>query len=187
MKAGRDIVGSGTALLEAIDGTGGGDMMFRNYSNLFVHNNAFDVSVVSAGRDILTSSFNVAGPGTLDISAGRNILMQDKGSVVSLGPVVAGDKRPGAGIAMQAGVGAAGLDYLRFVKPYLDPANVAQTGVPLADQAGKVVKSYDDRIGDLAQSSATASRARPPKRWPFTWRCPSRSSACLPARCISPN
>ncbi|OEZ75861.1 heme/hemopexin-binding protein precursor [Janthinobacterium sp. HH104] len=147
MKAGRDIVGSGTALLEAIDGTGGGDMMFRNYSNLFVHNNAFDVSVVSAGRDILGSSFNVAGPGTLDISAGRNILMQDKGSVVSLGPVVAGDKRPGAGIAMQAGVGAAGLDYLRFVKPYLDPANVAKTGVPLADQAGKVVKAYD---GELA-------------------------------------
>ncbi|WP_257626213.1 filamentous haemagglutinin family protein [Janthinobacterium sp. NKUCC06_STL] len=147
MKAGRDIVGSGTALLEAIDGTGGGDMMFRNYSNLFVHNNAFDVSVVSAGRDILSSSFNVAGPGTLDISAGRNILMQDKGSVVSLGPVVAGDKRLGAGIAMQAGVGAAGLDYLRFVKPYLDPANVAQSGVPLADQAGKVVKSYG---GELA-------------------------------------
>ncbi|OEZ64252.1 heme/hemopexin-binding protein precursor [Janthinobacterium sp. HH103] len=143
MKAGRDIVSSGTALLEGIDGSENtSGMIFRNYSNLFVHNNAFDVSVVSAGRDILNSSFNVAGPGTLDISAGRNILMQDKGSVVSLGPVVAGDKRPGAGIAMQAGVGAAGLDYLRFVKPYLDPANVAQTGVPLAEQAGKVVKSY---------------------------------------------
>jgi filamentous hemagglutinin family protein len=143
MKAGRDIVGSGTAQLEARNGSASNsDMSFMNISNLFVHNNAFDVSVVSAGRDILNSSFNVAGPGTLDISAGRNILMQDKGSVVSLGPVVAGDKRPGAGIAMQAGVGAAGLDYLRFVKPYLDPANVAQTGVPLADQAGKVVKSY---------------------------------------------
>ncbi|CAM2767696.1 filamentous haemagglutinin family protein [Janthinobacterium lividum] len=143
MKAGRDIVSSGTALLESIDGTASGnDMRFRNLSNLFVHNNAYDVSLVSAGRDILGSSFNVAGPGTLDISAGRNILMQDKGSIVSLGPIVPGDKRPGAGIAMQAGVGAAGLDYLRFVKPYLDPANVAQTGVPLADQAGKVVKSY---------------------------------------------
>ncbi|MBH1984097.1 MAG: filamentous hemagglutinin family protein [Burkholderiales bacterium] len=147
MKAGRDIVGSGTALLEEIEGTGSGGVGFRNFSNLFVHNNAYDVSVVSAGRDILNSSFNVAGPGTLDISAGRNILMQDKGSVVSLGPVVQGDKRAGASIAMQAGVGAAGLDYLRFVKPYLDSSNVAQTGVPLADQAGKVVKSYE---GDLA-------------------------------------
>ncbi|MCC7705526.1 filamentous hemagglutinin family protein [Janthinobacterium sp. GW460P] len=147
MKAGRDIVGSGTALLEAIDGqASGSDMRFANISNLFVHNNAFDVSLVSAGRDILNSSFNVAGPGTLDISAGRNILMQDKGSVVSLGPVVAGDKRPGAGIAIQAGVGAAGLDYLRFVKPYLDPANVAQAGVPLAGQAGKVVKAYDSEL-----------------------------------------
>ncbi|OEZ50515.1 heme/hemopexin-binding protein precursor [Janthinobacterium sp. MP5059B] len=146
MKAGRDIVSSGTAQLEAQDGTATGERRFRILSNLFVHNNAYDVSLVSAGRDILGSSFNVAGPGTLDISAGRNILMQDKGSVVSLGPVVAGDKRPGAGIAMQAGVGAAGLDYLRFVKPYLDPANVAQKGVPLADQAGKVVKSYDSEL-----------------------------------------
>ena len=147
MRAGRDIVGSGTALLEPINGTGSGGVGFSSVSNLFVHNNAFDISLVSAGRDILASSFNVAGPGTLDISAGRNILMQDKGSVVSLGPVVAGDKRPGAGIAMQAGVGAAGLDYLRFVKPYLDPANVAQAGLPLAGQAGKVVKSY---AGELA-------------------------------------
>jgi len=147
MKAGRDIVGSGTAQLEAINGSASNsDMSFRNISNLFVHNNAYDVSLVSAGRDILNSSFNVAGPGTLDISAGRNILMQDKGSVVSLGPVVAGDKRAGAGIAMQAGVGAAGLDYLRFVKPYLDPANVAKTGVPLAEQAGKVVKAYDSEL-----------------------------------------
>ncbi|WP_454774654.1 filamentous haemagglutinin family protein [Janthinobacterium tructae] len=145
MKAGRDIVSSGTAQLEGVGGSES-DMMFNNSSNLFVHNNAYDVSVVSAGRDILNSSFNVAGPGTLDISAGRNILMQDKGSVVSLGPVVQGDKRAGAGIAMQAGVGAAGLDYLRFVKPYLDSSNVAQTGVPLADQAGKVVKSYESEL-----------------------------------------
>lgn len=58
--------------------------------NLFVHNNPGDISIVSAGRDLLFSSFNVAGPGTLEISAGRNILMQDKASVSSLGPVVAG-------------------------------------------------------------------------------------------------
>ncbi|NHQ92005.1 filamentous haemagglutinin family protein [Janthinobacterium lividum] len=147
MKAGRDIVSSGTAQLEGVGGSDSGSgMAFNNSGNLFVHNNAYDVSVVSAGRDILASSFNVAGPGTLDISAGRNILMQDKGSVVSLGPVVQGDKRPGAGIAMQAGVGAAGLDYLRFVKPYLDSSNVAQTGVPLAGQAGKVVKSYETEL-----------------------------------------
>jgi len=147
MKAGRDIVSSGTAQLEGGSGSDSGSgMYFNTYSNLFVHNNAYDVSLVSAGRDILGSSFNVAGPGTLDISAGRNILMQDKGSVVSLGPVVQGDKRLGASIAMQAGVGAAGLDYLRFVKPYLDPANVAQTGLPLADQAGKVVKSYEKEL-----------------------------------------
>jgi hypothetical protein len=64
---------------------------------------------------------------------------------------------------MQAGVGAAGLDYLRFVKPYLDPANVAQAGVPLADQAGKVVKAYDAELaawlGERYAFKGTAAEA----------------------------
>lgn len=58
--------------------------------NLFVHNDPRDVSRVSAGRDILYSSFDIAGPGTLDINAGRNILMEDRASITSLGSLVAG-------------------------------------------------------------------------------------------------
>lgn len=154
MKAGRDIVNSGTALGEPTGGPGiiasslGNIMRDGGTSsgNLFVHNNPNDISIVSAGRDLLFSSFNVAGPGTLEISAGRNILMQDKASVNSLGPVVAGDSRPGASIVMQAGVGAAGLDYLKFVTPYLDPINQAQAGVPLAEQRDKVAKTYEAEL-----------------------------------------
>ncbi|MBP5064868.1 filamentous hemagglutinin family protein [Pseudomonas chlororaphis] len=153
MKAGRDIVNSGTALGRPstipvvigntlADKTGAG----TSIGNLFVQNAGTDISVVSAGRDLLYSSFNVAGPGTLEISAGRNILMQDKASVNSLGPVVAGDSRPGASIVMQAGVGAAGLDYLKFVAPYLDPINQAQAGVPLAEQRGRVAKTYEAEL-----------------------------------------
>jgi filamentous hemagglutinin family protein len=150
MRAGRDIVSSGTALglptffptLSGYNGDYGGD----SRGNLFVHNSPTDVSVVSAGRDILYSAFHVAGPGTLEISAGRNILMEGKAAVVSLGPVVAGDLRPGASVVMQAGVGSGGLDELRFVTPYLDPANLAQSGVPLADQGGKVVKTYEAEL-----------------------------------------
>jgi hypothetical protein len=46
---------------------------------------------VSAGRDILYSNFEVAGPGLLEVSAGRNILMTGPAgeySVTSLGGVL---------------------------------------------------------------------------------------------------
>ena len=91
-------------------------------NNLFIHDQASDVSLVRAGRDIIAGSFTVAGPGTLEISAGRNIQMLDQAAVLSLGPVVPGDTRPGAGIAMQAGLGAQGADYAGFLRRYLDPS-----------------------------------------------------------------
>ncbi|NVZ54951.1 filamentous hemagglutinin family protein [Pseudomonas edaphica] len=150
MRAGRDIVGSGTYL-----GTStvfpalladNGDYIGESRGNLFVHNRPEDVSVVSAGRDITYSSFNVAGPGTLEVSAGRNLLMEDKASITSLGPVAVGDSRPGASIVLEAGVGPNGLDYLKFVTPYLDRANQALDGVPLAGQTGKVVKTYETEL-----------------------------------------
>ena len=153
MKAGRDIVGSGTALnmptqmptkiaatTSNISGSG------TSSGNLFVHGNASDISVVSAGRDIRYSSFNIAGPGTLELQAGRNILMEDRASVTSLGAVVPGDTRQGASIVMEAGVGAGGLDYLKFVRPYLDPASRAHSDQALASQPGKVAKTYEAEL-----------------------------------------
>ncbi|ETK19758.1 filamentous haemagglutinin family protein [Pseudomonas sp. FH1] len=149
MSAGRDIVGSGTRL----SGASGGDAGAVEYSivgNLFMHNGPTDVSIVSAGRDILFSSFNVAGPGTLEVSAGRNILMDDKVGITSLGAVAAGDNRPGASIVMQAGVGPNGPDYLRFVEAYLNPVNLAQPGESL--QGSKVAKTYENElVGWLAE------------------------------------
>jgi filamentous hemagglutinin family protein len=150
MRAGRDIVGSGTYLglptvlpsLLAYNG----DYTGVSSGNLFVHNRPEDVSVVSAGRDIVYSSFNVAGPGTLEVSAGRNLLMEDKASIISLGPVAVGDSRPGASVVLEAGVGLNGLDYLKFVTPYLDRANQAVEGVALAAQAGKVAKTYEAEL-----------------------------------------
>ncbi|QNK66579.1 filamentous haemagglutinin family protein [Variovorax sp. PAMC26660] len=146
MMAGRDIVSSGTPI-------GGADIVngykmpsFRSTGNLFVHQKPGDISVISAGRDILFSTFNVAGPGTLEITAGRDIRMDGTASVSSLGPVVPGDSRPGASIAMLAGVGAGGPDYAGFAQRYLDPANLMQSGQPLADQAGKVVKNYHGKL-----------------------------------------
>ncbi|MDN2674794.1 filamentous hemagglutinin family protein [Janthinobacterium sp. SUN026] len=154
MRAGRDIVSSGTSLgLPTIypgvisstmkDSVGS---IGESRGNLFVHNAPNDVSVVSAGRDILYSSFNVAGPGTLEISAGRNLLMEDRASVVSLGPVAAGDLRPGASIVMQAGVGPAGPDYAGFGRRYLSPGNLADSGAALASQPGKVPYLYNREL-----------------------------------------
>ncbi|MEV9619727.1 filamentous hemagglutinin family protein [Serratia marcescens] len=141
MRAGRDIVASGTPLGRTASQI---DMTTSFTGNLFVHDNPNDLSLVQAGRDILYSNFNVAGPGTLDISAGRNILMEDRAAITSLGAVVPGDSRPGADIVLQAG--AAGADYQAFLERYLDPANLAQAGTPLAEQPGKVVRTYEREL-----------------------------------------
>ena len=141
MMAGRDIVSSGRTF-----GTDGFTVASPS-DNLFIHKNTQDISIVSAGRDILYSNFQVAGPGLLEVSAGRNILLTGTGgehSVTSLGAVLTGDNRPGASIVMQAGVGATGPDYQRFVESYLNPLNQAQTGESL--QGGKVAKTYEDEL-----------------------------------------
>jgi filamentous hemagglutinin family protein len=146
MMAGRDIVSSGSAFNNTW-----GQISEVQTGNLFIHNNPNDISIVSAGRDILYSNFQVAGPGLLEVTAGGNILMSGRDaakggevSVTSLGAVVAGDNRPGASIVMQAGVGPNGPDYLRFVEPYLNPVNLAQTGESL--QGGKVAKTYENEL-----------------------------------------
>ncbi|WP_212627360.1 filamentous haemagglutinin family protein [Pseudomonas sp. PP3] len=148
MSAGRDIVASGTTLGQPVQvfGNAMGNGSITATGNLFIHNNANDVSRVSAGRDIIYSSFDIAGPGTLEITAGRNIQMEDRASITSIGPVRAGDNRPGASLVLQAGVGAEGLDYTRFIARYLDPKNLAVSGTPLAAQPGKVVKTYDEEL-----------------------------------------
>ena len=150
MIAGRDIVASGTALgqpaaVPTVEMSSGKEDIFST-GNLFVHNDLRDVSRVSAGRDILYSSFDIAGPGTLDINAGRNILMENRASITSLGSIVAGDSRPGASVVLQAGVGAQGPDYTKFIARYLSPQNLADPNASLNGQPGKVVKTYLDEL-----------------------------------------
>ncbi|VVE90712.1 filamentous haemagglutinin family protein [Pandoraea bronchicola] len=120
--------------------------------NLIVQNSADDVSVVSAGRDILYSTFYVAGPGLLEVTAGRNVFMGDKAELRSLGAlanVKPGDRSNGAGIAVAAGVGPRGLDgidFKAFAARYLDAANLADGGRPFADQPGKAVVVYGGEL-----------------------------------------
>ncbi|WP_168735268.1 filamentous haemagglutinin family protein [Pseudothauera rhizosphaerae] len=175
MQAGRDIVRSGMLLsdpslyvaneLARTPVSTVGTASTR--SNLFFHTDPNDVSIVKAGRDILFSSFTVAGPGTLEISAGRNVLMAGQtgtgttgvpayGEVTftSLGGVIQGDTRPGARIVVQAGHGAAGPDWVALLR-YLDPANQADLtpGHPLADQPGKVAHTYEEELAEWLKAT----------------------------------
>ncbi|MGJ7530266.1 filamentous haemagglutinin family protein [Variovorax sp. GB1P17] len=143
IKAGRDIVNTGDAPGTTTPGNDFPGSTTTLHGNLIVHANPTDVSIVSAGRDILYANFDVAGPGTLEVSAGRNLLQEDRGGISSIGPVVPGDTRPGASIALMAGVGAAGLDMSAIRARYLDPSKLAAAGTPLAEQPGKAVKTYE--------------------------------------------
>ncbi|MDC8757971.1 filamentous haemagglutinin family protein [Janthinobacterium fluminis] len=169
VRAGRDIVNAGSTLGELEDGPAeaGGwvnvalfgrpdqppkpvkDNGISARGNLIVHRHADDVSVVSAGRDIRYSSFYVAGPGQLDVSAGRDLYMADKAELRSLGAIVnvgPGGRDSGAGIAVAAGVGRHGPDYAAFAARYLDPARLADPGRPLAGQAGSAVYVYGGEL-----------------------------------------
>ncbi|WP_454625216.1 filamentous haemagglutinin family protein [Bradyrhizobium cenepequi] len=133
VRAGRDIVKLGDR------GIPNGVI---DVSGIIMNNRDTDVSIVSASRDIIYANLQIAGPGTLMVSAGRNLYQADKGSLTSIGALVPGDPRPGAGIVAQAGVGGAEPDYAALAARYLDPTNLAQSGLPLADQPGKVAKVY---------------------------------------------
>ncbi|WP_157128687.1 filamentous haemagglutinin family protein [Cupriavidus sp. USMAA2-4] len=166
--AGRDILGAGTAP-NTSTGTPQSELTYgQSTGNLLVHNNPSDISVVSAGRDIVHASFSVAGPGTLEVSAGRSILLEDKGTLASIGPVgagAAGDRSRGAGIVIQAGAGAGGPDYSALSRRYLDPANRANADFPLdsAENAGKVAWTYEAELvgwlGERYQFAGTVAQA----------------------------
>ncbi|MFC5374175.1 filamentous hemagglutinin family protein [Brevundimonas faecalis] len=120
-----------------------------NMGGLAVHNDKADISLISAGRDIIYANMSVAGPGNLVVEAGRNIYQADKGRFTSIGPLFdlsPSTRNGGAGISVMTGIGAGGPNYDALAKLYLDPANLAEAGRPLADQPGKVAKTYDKEL-----------------------------------------
>lgn len=103
----------------------GGEIKIAIDANAVVFNVGGTVSVAK------TALLDVSGGGWLSRSAGKQK------------PVANGDKRRGADVVMLAGVGTAGPDYDAFAARYLDPANLAVSGTPLAEQSGKVAKTYE--------------------------------------------
>lgn len=157
LRASRDIVnlgtGTGIGCLNSgpIECRGASVYLFGvfNQGGLVVHNDPSDISLISAGRDIIYGNMTVAGPGNLVVEAGRNIYQAGNGRFTSVGPLFdlsPSTRNGGAGISILTGVGAGGPNYDAFTKLYLDPANLAEAGRPLADQAGKVAKTYDAEL-----------------------------------------
>ncbi|SAI68431.1 Heme:hemopexin utilization protein A [Bordetella ansorpii] len=133
--AGRDIVGTGST------------------PSVFANNGANDITVFQAGRDILYQSIVIAGPGLLDVRAGRNMNQGYYGSLDSVGPlygVNSASRSGGAGIAVSVGAGAQGPDYADFARLYFDAANQADltAGHTLAEQPGKVAHAYAGELGE---------------------------------------
>ena len=119
-----------------------------NLRGIALHNNRDDVSRVQAGRDVVYADLTVAGPGTLLLQAARQVRQDDRASVRSRGALIRGDDRPGAGIAVLAGVGAAGPDYAGFLARYLDAANLMATapGSGLDTQPDRVAQTYGGEL-----------------------------------------
>ncbi len=123
----------------------GGDIV--NLKALILNQQPTDVSRIAAGRDILYANVDIAGPGWLEVTAGRNLTQEDKGRLTSLGLIDGGPATGKGGAGIVASAGGQG-DYSAFAQRYLDPANRADPGQPLASQPGKRVKTYEGELTD---------------------------------------
>ncbi len=122
----------------------GRDILLSDIGGL--NNTDTDISIVEAGRDIVHTPIRIAGPGDLEVSAGRQIRQEDKASITTTGGLVQGDTRPGASISVTAGNEQ--LDYAALRARYLDPANLADPDLTLAEQPAKAVKLYGTELED---------------------------------------
>lgn len=113
------------------------------------HYSDTDVSVIQAGRDLIYIDTQVVGAGTLELSAGRNFYQADSGQLISRGPhteLATSDPSGGADIVINVGMGEAGPDYQALIDAYLDPSNLADPDLALADQPDKVAKTYEEEL-----------------------------------------
>lgn len=111
----------------AVDVYAGNDINGLNLAS--THYNESDVTRVTAGRDISlnsgTQKINVAGPGRLEVMAGRNINLGASKGIETVGATtnaqLAG--RSGADVYVFAGVKAGDLQYSEFISPLLENAS----------------------------------------------------------------
>ncbi len=154
VRAGRDVVRPGVGADVVVSSPDTADFQAYSASGSFILNiRPTDVSVFSAGRDIIYANLQVAGPGSLLVQAGRNVYQGNQGVLESIGTVINPDPQSrsgGASILTLVGVGAAGPDWTTLGTRYLDPDNKLVSGTPLGDGANatRVAKTYDAELLD---------------------------------------
>lgn len=145
IRASNDILVTGTPSLLPTQSTISSSLKVTR--DLILNINPGDVSTITAGRDIFYANVAIAGPGTLEVIAGRNLYQANQGSFYSVGVIIdptAATQTNGAGIAVLAGAGSSGPDWSNFLNLYFSPANQADPTLPLSDaaNAGKVAGDY---------------------------------------------
>jgi filamentous hemagglutinin family protein len=147
LRAGGEVVALGSTL-SGTTAAGTNRLTATQTGTVLLNTSPTSLSLVQAGQDIVQANATVYGPGTLEVSAGRQFYQGNAGTITSLGPIAAGTLATGqgAGIDVLAGTGAAGPAALAFASLYLDPANLADPTVPLQDQPGKVSATYQNAL-----------------------------------------
>jgi len=133
---------------KALDVRAGQDIV--NLDAAVLNNNATDISAIEAGRDVITTTEQIAGPGELEVQAGRNVYQGYLGTLTSVGEIgqalTVATRDDGAAITVLAGVGAGGPNLTGFADLYLNAANLADPNTPLQDQPGKVERTYQTQL-----------------------------------------
>ena len=131
--AGGDIEGLALSIPKAADIVAGRDIVDVRYTGQNTSPN--DITLVSAGRDIVDDSnagsltgFQVGGPGSLDVMAGRNINLGAEHGITTTGNLYNGNlPSTGADISVMVGYGSQGADLSGFLKQIIDPSTGYQT------------------------------------------------------------
>ncbi len=163
IQASRDIINSGIANL--LPTLSFGDQTGLKVSrNLILNTSADNASVVSAGRDIFYANFAIAGPGTLEVGAGRNLFQADQGSLYSLGQIVGTTGTSGgAGILLMAGLAQNAPDWAGFQSLYL--GSTTATGdlltyvAPSVAAGSRITLSYRESGGTVSDPGLSSAAA----------------------------
>ena len=129
--AGQNITDLILSLPKAADVVAGNDILNLTYKGQNVSAN--DVTLISAGRDLLddgttSAGIQVGGQGSLDVFAGRNLNLGVENGIVTTGSLLnANLPSPlGANISLMVGYGSQGADLSGFVNSIIAPSTAYQ-------------------------------------------------------------
>ncbi|MEW6436168.1 MAG: filamentous hemagglutinin family protein [Pseudomonadota bacterium] len=149
--SGQDIITDYYRAAKPVEILAGGDIY--NIAGLILQSDPNDVSMIAAQGNLIYGNVDIAGPGTLEVTAGKNLYEGSTGYFDSIGALVTGDNRAGANVVLQAGVGpgtpgVGAVDWSGFAALYLNPANEADASLADTDpaNAGKVPHTYQNEL-----------------------------------------